>query len=185
MWKPKHKNGMKRLAILMCCIALGFAAKAQRVEGALGVLNNERVVHFEISFASASIHGMTETEFAQYEGDWYKDMPSIVEHFVENLNEHMHNRVHFGNYPTANYKLRVEVINVSVKGDFDSDVFLIDREGNTVAKMIRLIARGGRIGTKLNLIKDGAEHSGELLGDILFETLRNIKNDSSNVKEKR
>lgn len=172
MWKPKHKNGMKRLAILMCCIALGFAAKAQKLEGSVDVLLNESRVDFELSFAKASIHGMSEAEFAKYETDWNKDMPQIIGYFVDDLNDEINGLVRFGSYPTAKYKLVVEVIEVSVGGDLDSDVYLLDNSGNTVAKISGLVGKGGLWGTKLYLIKQGASHSGEILGELLHKTLK-------------
>lgn len=187
---------MKRFIVLICCIALGFVAKAQKLEGSVDVLLNESRVDFELSFAKASIHGMSEAEFANYvsqrtatqlinsvanrtivagQNEWERDLPHITGDFVDNLNEQIKDLVRFGKYPTAKYKLLVEVIDVTTHGNFDSDVYLLDKEGNTVAKITRLVAEGGKIGSKLNLIKDGARHSGEALGKFLYKTLKKAK----------
>ena len=171
MWKPKHKNGMKKFIVLICCIALGFAAKAQKLEGSFEVLLEETRVNFELSFAKASIHGMSEAEFAKYETDWNKDMPQIIGCFVEDMNNEIMGIVRFGSYPTAKYKLKVEVIEVTTYGGFDSDVYLLDNNNNTLAKISGLVSAGGAWGTKLYLIKRGASDSGEALGELLYKTL--------------
>lgn len=163
---------MKKLLILMLCIGASFAVKAQKLEGFICVLINEARVNFELDFSKANIHGMSEADFARYEKDWNKDMPAIIGGFVENLNEEIDGLVRFGHYPTAKYKLKVEVIEVSLNGNYDSDAYLLDNEGNTVAKITGLFAKGGVFGTKLNLIKDGSKHSGELLGEILHKALK-------------
>ena len=88
---------MKRILILRCCIAFGFVAKAQTLEGDIAVLLNESRVDFELSFANARIHGMTEAEFAKYEDGWHKDLSEIVGYFMEDLNNGIRKLVRFGN----------------------------------------------------------------------------------------
>ena len=166
---------MKRILILICCIAFGFVAKAQKLEGDIAVLLNESRVNFEISFANAHIHGMTEGEFAKYEDGWHKDLPEIVGYFMDNLNSGIRKFVRFGNYPTAKYKLKVDVIDVSTRGSFDSDAILLDNNGNVVAKISGLQTDGGVFGTKLYLIKCGASCNGENLGDLLYRILKKLK----------
>lgn len=163
---------MKRVLILMCCVALGFTAKAQKLEGSIDVLLDEVRVNFELNFANASIHGMTEAEFAKYEEDWYKDMPEIVGGFVADLNDEMKGLVRFGTYPTAKYTLRVNVVDVSANGHLDSDAVLLDNSGNIVAKIVGLQADSAPWGTKLYLIKVSAGRSGEKLGEMLYKTLK-------------
>ena len=166
---------MKRFLILMCCIAFGFAAKAQKLEGDFAVLLNESRVDFELSFANARIHGMTETEFAKYEDGWHKDLREIVGYFMDNLNNGVRKLVRFSSYPTAKYKLKVDVLDVSTRGSFDSDAILLDNSGNVVAKISGLQTDGGVFGTKLYLIKCGASCNGDNLGDILYRTLKKLK----------
>ena len=181
---------MKKFIVLICCIALGFVAKAQKLEGSVDVLLNESRVDFELSFAKASIHGMSEAEFAKYATDWNKDMPQIIGYFVDDLNDEINGLVRFGSYPTAKYKLVVEVIEVSVDGGLDSDVYLLDNTGKELAKITRLVASGGTFGikkiarlialdgtfgTKIALIKDGAKHSGIVLGKFLLKELKKAK----------
>ena len=188
---------MKKIVILMFCIALGFGARAQVLDGDIAALLNEGRVNFELTFEKASIHGMTEAEFSatfdqkgkiativnnasnrtimEHTNGWKKDQPMISGGFVNCLNDTLKETIRFGSYPTANYTLKVEVLDVSTSGDFDSDVYLLDNKGQVVAKISRLVAPGGTFGTKIALIKDGAKHSGIVLGKFLMKELKKAK----------
>ena len=203
---------MKKFIVLICCIALGFVAKAQKLEGSVGVLLNESRVNFKLTFEKANIHGMTEPEFSatfdmkgkiativnnasnrtivEHTNGWKKDQPMISGGFVNCLNEAIKETIRFGSYPNAKYTLKVEVLEVSTSGDFDSDVYLLDNTGKELAKITRLVASGGTFGikkiarlialdgtfgTKIALIKDGAKHSGIVLGKFLLKELKKAK----------
>lgn len=162
---------MKRIISLLILVAAVFAANAQQIEGSLDTLRGEDRVNFELNFSNATIHGMTEAEFAKYEEDWYKDMPQIIGDFLGGLNAANSNFVRFASYPQSRYTLRVNVIDVAIDGSFDSDVLLLDANSNVVAKIRGLRTSGGVFGTKLYLIKKGAEHSGKRLGKIIYQTV--------------
>ena len=166
---------MKRLLTFIFLVGIGIMANAQRVEGSLDALQNEVRVNFELNFANARIHGMTETDFAKYEEDWYKDMPQIVGDFLSELNNEMKGLMRFGTYPAATYTLKVDVVDVAANGSMDSDVSLLDNTGKVIAKLVGLQAEGAPWGTKLYLIKVGASNSGEKLGEILYKALKKKK----------
>lgn len=184
---------MKKLLILICCITFGSIVKAQTLEGSLSVLLDESRINFELHFANARIHGMTELEFAKHEEDWYKDMPQIVGDFVNDLNDEMKGVVRFGEYPSARYTLLINVVEVATNGHMDSDAFLINNvNGNIVAKVTGLQAKSAPWGTKLYLIKVAASRSGEKLGELFYKALKKgqftttveISNNLGNVKNK-
>lgn len=160
---------MKKVVAFFMLVVGVFVANAQQVEGSLDILKGEVRVNFELNYSKATIHGMTEPEFAKYEEDWYKDMPQIVGDFLSGLNMQVSDYVRFGAYPGSKYTLRVDVVDVAIDGSCDSDVLLLDANSNVVAKIVGLRADGGMFGTKLYLIKKGAEHSGKRLGRVLFQ----------------
>ena len=160
---------MKKLVLFLMLVVGAVVANAQKIEGSLDLLKNEVRVNFELNYSKARIHGMTEAEFAKYEEDWYKDMPQIVGDFLDGLNAQLSNYVRFGNYPTAKYTVRVDVLDVATDGSCDSDVLLLDANSNVVAKIEGLQGAGGTFGTKLYLIKRGAAQSGRRLGKIIFQ----------------
>ena len=196
-----HKSNtysiMKKIAILVWCVALGFVAQAQVLEGSIAPLLNESRVNFKLTFEKANIHGMTEAEFSatfdkkgkiativnnassrtiiEHTNGWKKDQPIISGGFVNCLNEAIKETIRFGSYSNAKYTLKVEVLDVSTSGDFDSDVYLLDNTGKELAKITRLVASGGTFGTKIALIKDGAKHSGIVLGKFLLKELKKAK----------
>lgn len=176
---------MKKLAILICCIAFGYVAKAQRIDGDVCVLLNESRVNFELNFSKATIHGMSEAAFAKYEQDWYKDMPEIIGDFIDDLNDEIRGLARFGYYPKSKYKLKVDVIEIATNGQFESDVYIIDDLNNCVAKITGLVAYGSVFGTKLHRIKSGSSRSGEELGELLFKTITNSNLSKANHIENR
>ncbi len=162
---------MKKIfAFLMFATAV-CVANAQRIEGSFDVLKNEARVNFQLNYSKASIHGMTEAEFAEYEEDWHKDMPQIVDDFLSGLNSQISYMVSFGKYPSSRYTLRVDVSYVEVDGSCYSNVLLLDSDSNVVAKIVGLQASGGMYGTKLYLIKKGAERSGRKIGRIIYQRI--------------
>ena len=163
---------MKKIFVLLMFLGVSVAISAQKMEGVWELLRDESRVNFVLDFSKAHIHGMTEAEFSKYEDDWHKDMPRIVGDFLETLNGRMAEYVRFGKYPAAKLTLKVQDVDVAVDGSFDSDVLLLDGKESVLAKIEGLRAKGGLFGTKLYLIKNGAENSGRELGKILYKTLR-------------
>lgn len=143
--------------------------------GSLEPLAGEKKMCMEIDFSEAIIHGMTETEFSLYETDWEKDQTEIYRKMFAPMQERIGERIILVKMLDTPYKLRVCVTSVSVKGDYDCYAVIVNDKNETIATINNIHASGGRIGSNLNLIKDGAEHTGEKLGAILKRELAKIQ----------
>ena len=56
---------------------------------------------------------------------------------------------------------------ISVKGDYDFYIVLLDKDKKELGTISNLFGKGGMFGTKLNLIKDGAKSTGKRAGTLL------------------
>lgn len=162
---------MKRYAFILIASLFCATAFAQQLEsGSLLPLQQEKRVKFAIEFMS--VHGMTEDDFNAYEKDWYKDKPAIVAKFLAYANQGLGNKLTLGNYPNSKYTVKAVVVDINVRGDYLCDLVVLDSSDNEIAKITDIRGRGGVFGTKLNLIKDGAEHTGENFGLTLLKYIR-------------
>lgn len=59
---------------------------------------------------------------------------------------------------------------VDSNGNYDCDVIL-EEKGKKVGSIVGLRAKGGRFGSKLNLMSDGAQNAGKKLGMMLREEM--------------
>ena len=167
---------MKKIILLLAItMSAMFSLRAQTVRGSFAALKDISRVRLEIDFTQAFICGMTEDEFAVYEKDWEKDQPEIVSRFMTECNKKCGNGVYVGLYRESPYLIRIIVHSISSDGDWDCDAFLVDAEGSEVAAILNLRESGGKFGTKLNLIKDGAAHTGELFGILLKRAIKKEK----------
>ena len=164
---------MKRILLtLAACLAAMITLQAQTTKGSFTVLNGTPRVRMVIDFSEADIHGMSEEEFAAYEEDWEIDKPDIIARFMTECNNKCRDTIYVGRYKDAPYEIKVIVHTISVKGDFDCDAFLLDTDGNELGSIVGIREKGGRVGSKLNLIKDGAEHTGALFGTLLQKAIK-------------
>ena len=137
---------MKRYIIVLCCLVFSLSTMAQKLEqGSLALLNNVEKANFQIEFLS--IHGMTENDFSKYEVDWETDK----------------------------YTVKAIVNEINQKGNYDCDIVVLGSNKQVIAKITGVRAKGGVWGTKLNLIKDGAENTGKKFGEILKSELAKSK----------
>ena len=157
-------------------VALFFgiqAASAQTLEqGSLDVLRGEEYVKVVVDYSNALIMDMTEEEFAEYEEDWYKDQPAIMSKFLEEANDELDGILRLSRTKASNYTLRWAVEWINESGTFMSDFYLETADGEVIAVIKRVKGKGGTFGTKLNLIKDGAEETGDYIGKFLRKQLR-------------
>lgn len=144
---------------------------AQTITGSLKELASFGKANIEVDFSDASIHYMTEEEFAQYEQDWKKDKPEVIADFIEGVTDKLKGRLVVGTCLKTPFLLKVLVQNVTTKGDYICDVLVFNEE-NVLATIKNVKADGGTIGSKLNLIKDGAEHTGEKLGKLFSREIQ-------------
>ena len=164
---------MKRLAVLLMLSFTLFIVNATRIEyGSLHMLAEAGIAYFEVDYSNAIIHGMSEEEFAEYELDWDKDMPQILGCFRSNLTERAGEYLALVTKKKVALTLRWVVLSINTKGDTKSELHVLDADGVLLAKIVELYGEGGTIGSKLNLIKDGAKSSGKKAGSFLKRELR-------------
>ncbi|QUB89968.1 hypothetical protein [Prevotella denticola] len=165
---------MKKLVLLLFTLICSLSTMAQKLEqGSFAVLNGVKLVNTEMEFVS--IHGMSEADFSEYEKDWKEDKPQIVDFFITRANIPLEGLVILGSFPKAAYTLKVTVNAISEKGNYDCDVTLQDAGRSVLARLSGVCAKGGTWGTKLNLIKDGARHTGKKLGETLRAEIKKAK----------
>lgn len=156
----------------MLCFAI-LNANAIRLEsGSLKELAKAKVARFEVDYSNAVIHGMSEDEFAQYELDWDKDQVEIIVKFLGNLNDRTGDYLTVVKGKNTPLTLRWVVLKISTHGDIKSELHVVAENGTIIAKIVDIDAEGGSFGSKLNLIKDGAEESGERAGSFLKRQLK-------------
>lgn len=167
---------MKRSLITLTCLCafLTFSFAQKITEGSLKPLVDYGKAKVVLNFNDALIHGMTVNDFADYEKDWYVDQPIIWRKFISGMIKKC-NSIRLGNEIDAEIYITVNVLSVSTKGDYKCEVFITNSQGDKIACISGLNARGGTFGSKLNLIKDGAEHTGVLLGKFLERSIKKYK----------
>jgi len=165
---------MKRLllSLLFAVAAISSVSAQLLVEGSLTPLRKADRVNLKIDFSEASIHGMSENAFAKYETDWDVDKPVIVGYFLSEARQKCGDLINLGTYENADCEIRVNVISINEKGNYVCEADVYDAEGKVIAKIKDISAKGGHFGTKLNLIKDGAKHTGAALGKFLKNRAR-------------
>ena len=165
---------MVKHCLMFVALFLGIqAASAQTLtQGSLDVLRGEEYVKVVVDYSNAIIMDMTEEEFAEYEEDWYKDQPAIMSKFIEEANEELGGRLRLSRTKDSNYILRWAVEWIDESGTIMSDFYLETADGEVIAVIKRVKGKGGAFGTKLYLIKEGAEETGESLGEFLKKQLR-------------
>ncbi len=150
------KKALAVIAVALFCS--GFAAMAQKVTGSFEALRDAGRVKMVIEFAEADIMGMTEEQFSEYETDWEKDKPGLLSLFYSYANRALKGALTVGSY------------------NFDTDCTLTDlilsEGGEESGRIVGLYAPGGVFGTKLNLMKDGAKHTGVAIGRLLLKEIR-------------
>ena len=167
---------MKKI-IITCIMLTAFAVTSfsqSIAEGSLDVLKGQERVSIELDFTFAIIHGMDEENFAKYEEDWEKDKKGVMLNFISEASSNC-NRIAIGSFSSTDYLFKVFVSKINKNGDWQSRVELLDKEGNSYAKIVALYGSGGRIGSKINLINDGAQNSGKALGRFLDKALKKVK----------
>ena len=167
----------KIVATLLIISAIFTVANAQKVTGSFAPLGDEARVKMNIDFSEADIMGMSEEEFADFEEDWNHDKVDILAYIYERANDALNGAISVGNYKQeTEYTLDLVVRTVNGRGDYDCDVYLYrnldDGSQEFVAEALGVNARGGKIGTKLNLMKDGAKHTGKELGKFLLQAAK-------------
>lgn len=127
-------------------------------------------INYVVDFSQASIMGMTETDFSNYEKDWQEDKLSVIGKFQKGANSKLDGILRLGSYKDSPYTLKVSVISVTDLGNIICEVSLSDTEGTELFHVKNV--NGGKEppflpGTKLAKIKVWANLTGRSLGNIL------------------
>ena len=161
----------RSLILLVCLFSLLSSLSAQKMtEGSLAPLKKGGKTKVILDFSDASIHGMTVEDFAVYEQDWEIDKPIIISKFMLGLGEKCPS-IRFGTELDGEITLLVKVLSINTKGDYACEAIIMNSQEEKIAHITDLNAKGGTFGSKLNLIKDGAEHTGKSLGKFLKRTI--------------
>ena len=165
---------MKKITTaLLFMLTLALGANAQVFTyGSMDVLSNANYVNLEVDFSKAVIHGMDEKEFSSYEPDYKKDKPGIVGLIYDYAQRKCSGLIHIGQYEDAEYTLLCTINRVSAKGNFECELKLVDSKGKMIAHVENIKGKGGVFGTKLNLMKDGAESTGKAIGTLVRDEIR-------------
>ena len=141
----------------------------------LRILTKTGIICFEADFSNASIHGMSEDVFAEYESDWEKDKPQIISKFLDEFTEQIGGQLRLVRNEDDAIILRWSILHINKNGDIKSELHIVDQ--NKIVKTVipNIKGSGGTFGSKLNLIKDGAEECGKNAGKILKRELKKAK----------
>ena len=123
-----------------------------------------------LDFSQATIMGMTEEQFAQYEPDWEKDKWKIVKKFLNGVNGKLDEVLVAGGYKDTPYTLAVTVTTITDVGNVFCNAELKDSQGAVLFRVKEV--SGGKDpvflpGTKLAKIKLWSNLTGKCLGSIL------------------
>lgn len=163
---------MKKLLTLLLFVAITATAAAQQVYGSFRELTQVSRAMITFDFNDALIHSMPEKDFAAYEPDWNKDKQEVIAKIVGEAQEELNGRLFLSTAEFSGYKIVVKVQNISTKGDFICDVYLLNPSGKEIGRIVNIYGRGGRVGSKLNLIKDGASEIGESIGTRIRKAMK-------------
>lgn len=158
--------------MLVALIGAQVASAQMLTYGSLDALKDEKSVNVVVDYSEAIIMNCTESEFAEWEEDWYKDQPVIMKDFLEEVNQRLGNTLRVGCHIKSNYTFRWAVKSINYNGAILSDFYLECEDGTVVAIIEDVEGRGGAFGTKLYLIKSGAESTGRVFGKFLATQLK-------------
>lgn len=164
---------MKRIIVISILMFLFVNAAFTQVvtNGSLDVLKGQGRVNMQLDFSEASIMGMDEDAFANYEHDWIKDKDEVIALFVGEVLSNC-NSVVIGMFSNTEYTIKVNVLSINPKGDYYCTADVINKSGDVLVTINGIKEFGGRFGSKLNLIKDGAKHTGASFGRFLRKKLK-------------
>ncbi len=156
---------MKKLGafVLMGMVTMGCYAQ-KLAEGSLDALKGESRMNVELNYNNAVLKGMSFKDYVAQEENWDKGVKEIQAKFVEEFNKSNKGKTTIGSFDNAKYTLRIDAIKVEKRGTTTADAYVVDAEGKTIAKITKIEGEGGKWGTHLNLMGDGATNMGALLG---------------------
>ncbi len=167
---------MKNLLLLASFAMLCLGANAQKiVSGSLSPVKNAEKINFVVDYSKTSFNGKNEAAFSEYEEDWQKDKPEVIDYILAGVRDNLKGKISFGEFADAEYTLTIYPIEIERKGDTEAEATITDKQGNVICSMKDFEGEGGTFGTKLNLIKDGAKELGQNVGKFLKKQIRKAK----------
>lgn len=177
----KKKDNMRKKAInysrfillVLCCGIFTTATAQGTEESPLRNVKPGSRINMVMDFSKAQIMGMSETDFADYEEDWYKDKPSIASKYEKGISSRLGKILRVGAYPEADYTLRVTVRMITDTGNLYCDAAIVDAAGQVLFSVKNI--SGGKEppflpGTKLAKMKVWAVIAGRALGGVIKRT---------------
>lgn len=165
---------MKHILFSLCfLVCAAWTSSAQNVSGSFHVITEQNCVNLVVDFSEATIMGMSEEQFRLYEEDWIKDQPDIYARIRDAINEKLKGKLAVGELKEAQYTLLVKVISISKKGEFLTNLYLIQNQDNGGQKEIGIVEgmktrnKTGNSYTKLRTIKLQANQLGDTIGNLL------------------
>lgn len=162
---------MKKILFITILAILTTVTYAQQLSGSFQALAGAGKAKVVVDYSKASIHGMTEEDFAAYEKDWIIDKNDITGRFMGKMQDKFKTKLLLGNFSNVKYTIVIQVLVFTTNGDCTCDVVLVDEENNELGRIANLSAYGGSSGTKLYHIKMGAEHMGATIGRLLLKAM--------------
>lgn len=169
---------MNTKSILFIVILL-FAAiniHAQTVlEGSFDSLQKVTRVDFEFDYSECSFTGMTLEEFCDYEQDWEIDQPGIQGKFYDKFHD-VQSEIIFGRFHQSQVKGVMKIFYVMRDGDMQAELRLVDSvSGELLLHVGNIRVKGGKIGTRLNLMGDGMANLGKKLGRYMAKNIKKVR----------
>lgn len=157
------------MILALSLVVLKASAQVVTVNNMSAIKPGARI-NYSVDFSQASIMGMTEEDFSQYEKDWQEDKPSVVGKFLKGINSKLDGVLRVGSYKDSAYMLKVTVTSITEQGNVICDASIADPEGTEIFHVKNV--NGGKEppflpGTKLAKIKVWANLTGRSLGGII------------------
>ena len=161
-----------KILFLLTAAIFSIPAMSQQVtEGSLECLKNEHNLNLTIDYSEAIIHYMTETAFAEYEKDWNVDQKEILLKLMESATENTKGLITFGIDIPSKLSITIIVHSIQTNGTWSSSAIITNEKKETLCRIDGIIGKGGRIGSVLNLIKDGSKSTGKVLGKFIENSI--------------
>ena len=162
---------MKKV-VLSLVFVLGSLFYVGAQEKTILDVSQAQVVNLVVDFSNASIHNMDENAFSTYEPSYAKGKNEVIAKLVEEFNDEEKVGFILGNFPKADYTVKVNVVAGSRKGDMLSNAEILDIDGNVIATISDIKGDGGTFGSNMNLMGDGCKSTGEALAKRMAKMIK-------------
>lgn len=153
---------MKKTLILLISCLMAITSSAQKFE-----------TRFLVDYSTAIICGMDEESFMEYEKDWTTDKPEISSRIISEIQKKTDGLMVIKKDAPNIIKITIE--SITDNGGMYCNLVCSDSDGNILFKIENVSCKkGGTFGTKLNLMKDGAEKLGSKIGSLLKKELKRL-----------